>query len=446
MTADGQESMEAEAEADWPAAGFSLAALAVAGLLVLGGGYWAFSATLSGAVIAAGELSIEGERKTVQHLEGGMVEAILVRDGQTVEAGEVLMRLDSTALAAELEIVETRLDEAIAREARLDAERRGAAEITLLPGDLDRYRERDTAARSLLGQTALFEARLETQVQKRNRIEQRIQQTRSEIDGKRGVIDARQRQSTIAVDELKDKRRLFRRRVVPRDVVTRLEREVARIDGELNALKSEAAQAQGQIAELEIQILELASDYRERAALEQREAAADVAELRERRTALQASLDRVEIRSPISGVVLDLSVHTEGGVVSPAETLMQLVPVRSRLVVTAKIDPAQRDQIRLKQPARLLFPGFNQRTTPQLDGAVERIAADALTDPQRGVSYFPIEISVSDAELKRLRESIAVELSPGMPVEVHVRTGERTAASYLLKPLTDNFRRALTED
>lgn len=430
----------------WSALGYSLTALLVAGALVFGGGYWAFTANLAGAVIASGELRIKGQRKTVQHPDGGVVRELLVREGDTVEIDQVLMRLDPTVIDAELEIVETRLDEAIAQTARLEAERLAKDAITLPEEDGARFVERKNARRVLEGQTALFQARLDTQMQKRLRLRQRIEQAEAEVDGKRGQIAALERQHDIAEAELIDRRSLFERRLVPRHTVTSLEREVARAEGDLGELKAEAAQAEGQISELEIQILELDSDYRERATQELRSASVQVAELRQQRNKLLKSIDNIDIRAPISGTILGLNVHTVGGVISPAEALMDVVPDGAELEATARIDRAQRDQVREQQPARVMFPGFNQRTTPELKGKIKAIADDTLTDDRLNLAYYPVVIEISETEMQRLRDSLSVDLVPGMPIEVHVETNPRTAASYLLKPFTDNLYRAVTND
>ena len=430
----------------WSATGYTMTALIVAGTLVFGGGFWAFTADLAGAVIAQGELEIDGQRKTVQHPDGGVVQELLVKEGDFVEAGQVLLRLDPTIIAAELEIVETRLDEAISQTARLEAERRGAEKVQLTDEDRARFRDRDSAERALQGQIALFEARLETQMQKKLRLEQRVAQAKAEAAGKRGQIRALERQFEIAESELEDRRSLYKRRLVPRNTVTSLEREVARTEGELNRMRSEAAQAEGQVSELEIQILELDSDYRERATQELRTAATQALELRQQRAKLLNSLKNIDIRAPISGAVLGLQVHTVGGVISSAETLMDIVPSSASLVAKVRIDRQQRDQVRELQPARVMFPGFNQRTTPELSGKIKRIAKDTLTDERLNLSYYPVVVEIPEGEMSRLRSAINVDLSPGMPIQVHLETKPRTAANILLKPFFDGLRDAVAND
>lgn len=437
---------DADAPLEWSALGYSLTALAVAGALVFGGGYWAATADLAGAVIAQGELQIAGQRKTVQHPDGGVVQELLVEEGDQVERGQVLVRLDPTIIAAELEIVETRLDEAIAQTARLEAERIGATEIMLPEADQERFEKRPSAERTLSGQIALFRARLDTQTQKRARLVQRVEQAKAEVDGKKGQIGALERQFDIARSELIDRRSLFERRLVPRNTVTSLEREVARTEGDLNRLKAEAAQAEGQVSEFEIQVLELDSDYRERATQELRAAATQVAELRQQRTKLLNSIDNIEIRAPISGTVLDLQVHTVGGVVSAAEPLMDVVPDSAELVATARIDRAQRDQVRTNQSARVMFPGFNQRTTPELSGKIKSIAKDTLIDERLNIAYYPVVVEIPKEEIDRLRSSISVDLAAGMPIQVNVETQSRTALNYLLKPFFDSLENAVAND
>ena len=428
----------------WTARRYLYPGLGITLALFLGVGVWSAYAQIAGAVIASAELRVQNKRQTVQHLEGGVVEEIMVRDGEFVTAGDVLMRLDSTSVAANLEIVEAQLDELMARRVRLEAE---GLEAEMTPNEevLERAEQRPQAKRMLEGQKSLFEARRETMQQQLQQLEGRIEQTKDEIKGGEAQIAALDRQLELIREELTANRDLLRRGLIEKSRVTALEREEARLDGQRGALVSQIAQSKGRISEVEIRMLELRSTRREEAITQLRDMTAQIAELSERRTALAESLSRMVIRAPDNGIVLDMTVNTVGGVVSPAEPLLYLVPTEAPLVVEARIETFARDEVYTDQPATVLFPGFNQRTTPELIGKVGKVGADKLEDQRTGMPYYVVEIDVPEQEWQRLRDSIGTELAPGMPAEAHIQTGERSAASYFLKPLMDNFRRAWIE-
>ena len=433
------------AKKSWTARRYLYPGLAITLALFLGVGVWSAYAQIAGAVIASAELRVQNKRQTVQHLEGGVVEEIMVRDGEFVNAGDILMRLDSTSVAANLEIVESQLDELMARRTRLEAESLEGAEISPSEEVIERAERRPQAKRMLEGQMSLFDARRETLQQQLNQLDGRVDQTRDEIKGGEAQISALDRQLELIREELQSNRALLKRGLIEKSRVTALEREEARLDGQRGALVSQIAQSKGRISEVEIRMLELRSTRREEAITQLRDMTAQIAELSERRTSLAQSLSRMEIRAPDNGIVLDMTVNTVGGVVSPAEPLLYLVPTEAPLVVEARIETFARDEVYTDQPATVLFPGFNQRTTPELIGKVGKVGADRLEDQRTGMPYYVVEIEVPEAEWKRLRDAIGTELAPGMPAEAHIQTGERSAASYFLKPLMDNFRRAWIE-
>ncbi len=414
--------------------------------LVIGIGAWSAVAMISGAVIAPAELRVEGDRKTIQHLEGGVVSEILIKEGDTVEAGEVLMRLDPTALAAQIEVIDGQLDELTARKIRLEAEMTDAEAMSPGAEFEQRMAARPTARRLYNGQISLFDARRETMKSRIEQLEGRVEQTGEEIGGAQAQIAALDRQLELIDEELEAQRSLLARGLTEKSKVIQLDRENARLSGERGQLQSEVARLRGRISELQINILETANTRREEAISTLRDLSARIAELSENRTAKRQSLDRIDIRAPLAGVVLDMTVNTIGGVVSPAADLLDIVPTERTLIVEARISPLDRDRIWPNQAARVRFVNFNQRSTPEIDGAVWRIGADKLTDERSGQGYFPVQIRITDEEFDRLKQSIDTELVPGLPAEVHIQTGERSAASYLLKPLTDQLQRAFRED
>ncbi len=417
--------------------------LAVVLVLVGGFGAWAALASIAGAVVAPGRLKVEGERQIVQHLEGGVVSELLVDEGDEVQAGDVLVRLDATRIAAELAIVEGQLFEILARIGRLEAEQINAPEPLFDDELLQLATEREAVARLVEGQRGLHVARLETIQRETEQLRERQTQIREEIRGSEAQRESLDRQLGFIEQELVDQRSLLDRGLTQASRVLSLEREKARLEGEIGTLTAQAAQLRGRITEIDIQLTGREATRREEAITELRDLRTSEAELRERRLSLRDQLDRLEVRAPRSGIVLGQTIFTVGAVVRPAEPIMYVVPTEEALVVEARIEPIHIDQVYPGQPARLRFSAFNQRTTPEVASTVLRVAPDALTDEATGVSYYPAELAISDDVLNELGE---LSLVAGMPVDAFIQTGERSPMSYLMRPMTDFFQRAWRED
>lgn len=434
----------APAAADaWRGTGAMRVGLITALLLVAGLGAWLGLASLAGAVIAPGKLRVETNRQIVQHLDGGVVRELMVREGDMVEAGQVLMRLDDRQLAAELAIVESRLFDAMARAARLEAEQTDASALRFDEELLALAQTRDDVAALVEGQRGLFRARRETAARETEQLRERQVQIGEEIAGSQAQMDSLGIQLGFIEKELTDQRSLLDRGLTQQSRVLALEREKARLDGSLGALRAQIAQARGRITEIEIQIVGREATRREEAIAELRDLRVTEAELKERRLALRETIDRLEIRAPRSGAVLGLTVFTEGAVIRPAEPVLYVVPSESSLVVDASIEPQSIDQVWAGQPARLRFSAFNARTTPEIEGTLRRVSADALVNETTGQSYYTAEITIGEEGLAALE---GLTLVAGMPVEVFLQTGERSPLSYLLRPFTDFLSRSMRED
>lgn len=412
-------------------------------VLVFGLGAWSVLASLAGAVIAPGKLRVESNRQVVQHLDGGVVRALLVREGDTVAGGQVLMRLDDRQLLAELAIVEGRLFDAMARSARLEAEQLNAAAPVFDPELLALVPVRPEVAGLVEGQRGLFAARAETIARETEQLRERQTQIGDEIAGAEAQRASLATQLGFIEQELADQRSLLVRGLTQATRVLALEREKARLDGSLGQLAAQIAQARGRITEIEIQIVGREATRREEAIAELRELRVAEAELKERRLALRETIDRLEVRAPRSGTVLGLTVFTEGAVIRPAEPVLFVVPSESVLVVDASVEPQHIDQVWAGQPARLRFSAFNARTTPEIGGTLTRVSADALANEQTGQSFYTAEVAISEEGLAALE---GLTLVAGMPVEVFLQTGERSPLSYLLQPFTDFLSRAMRED
>ncbi|MFL5124833.1 MAG: HlyD family type I secretion periplasmic adaptor subunit [Microvirga sp.] len=415
-----------------------LGGLAVVALLAGGVGGLAATTELSGAVIAPGSLVVDSNVKKVQHPTGGVVGELRARDGDKVKAGDIVVRLDETITQANLAIVVKSLNELQSRLARLEAERDNVDAI-VFPAELLARADDPELARSMTGERNLFEFRKSARAGQKAQLRERIAQLKEEIQGLTGQVAAKKRETELIGQELEGVRDLWRKNLVQIQRVTALERDAARLEGERGQLIASTAQAKGKISEIELQILQIDQDLRSEVAKDLREVQGKIAELVERKVAAEDQLKRIDIRAPQNGMVHQSTVHTVGGVITPGEAIMLIVPEADALTVEAKLAPQDIDQVRVGQTAALRFSAFSQRTTPELDGVVSRVSADLTTDQRTGAAYYVVRITLSDSEIARLE---GLRLVPGMPVEAFIRTGERTVLSYVMKPFTDQITRS----
>lgn len=415
----------------------------LASLIFLGGiGGWAAATNLAGAVVATGHFVVNSYVKKVQHPTGGVVGEILAREGQQVTAGDVVMQLDATQTRANLAIVTKRLDEFAARRARLRAER-DEAEMISFPLELEMRENDPDIAQLVAGERKLFELRREARLGQKAQLRERVQQYEKEVRGLLAQEEAKVRGVALIERELKGVRELWEKGLIPIQRMMALEREGANLDGERGRLVEAQAQSSGKIAETRLQIIQINQDLRSEVASSLRDIEGQTAEYVERKVTAEDQLKRIDIVAPQSGLVHELAVHTVGGVISPADTIMLIVPDSDRLALEAQIMPQDIDQTRLGQRAVLRMSAFNQRTTPELNGEVSRIAADLTQDQKSGLFYYVVRIAVPPQELARLGK---LTLVPGMPAEAFIQTGERTVISYLVKPLRDQINRAFREE
>ncbi|WP_126399145.1 HlyD family type I secretion periplasmic adaptor subunit [Blastochloris tepida] len=410
-------------------------------LMVGGIGSWAATSELSGAVVGPGTIVVESNVKKVQHPSGGVVGEILVKDGSQVETGQLLMRLDETVTRATLGVVRSQLDEFTVRQARLNAENEDRQEIAFPASLLARSGE-PAVTLALESERRLMESRRESREGQRAQLRERIGQTREEIAGLTGQREAKDRELALIREELAGVGELYKKNLVSIQRLMQLRREETRVSGERNQLVTDSARAKAKISEIELQILQLDQDFRTQVLRELREVQGKIAELTERVAAAEDMLKRVEIRAPQRGVVYQMSVHTVGGVVSPGETLMLIVPRADELVVEARIAPSDIDQVSIASATLVRILAGNQRTTPQLQGEVTWVAADLTKDQQTGQSHYLVRVTLPASEVAKLGE---LKLVPGMPAEVFVQTGERTALQYLMKPLHEQIARTFIE-
>jgi membrane fusion protein, type I secretion system len=418
-----------------------LAGITIVAVLAAGVGGWAGTTVLSGALIASGSIVVDSNVKKVQHPTGGVIGALLVRDGDRVNSGDIVARLDQTVTRANLAIITKGLDELIARKARLESERDGSDEIVFPRQLMDRANEPEIA-HIMQGERKLFELRRSARSGQKAQLRQRSAQLLEEIVGLTAQQQAKVREISLITRELEGVRELFKKNLVQISRLTQLEREATRLDGERAQLVAAVAQAKGKIAEIELMIIQIDQNLSSEVAKEMREIEAKIGEFVERKISAEDQLARVDVRAPQEGTVFQLSVHTVGGVIGPGETLMLIVPDSDSLTVEAKINPQDIEQLQINQKTLLRFSAFNTATTPEIYGYVSRISADISSDQRTGQTFYTVRISIPPAQLLRLG---AVKLVPGMPVECFIQTEERTPISYLLKPLRDQMMRAFRE-
>lgn len=423
----------------------NLAGFALMIVMVGGFGGWAATAELSGAVVTSGTLVVESAVKKVQHPTGGVVGELLVKQGAAVEAGQIVMRLDDTVTRSTLGVVRSQLDELMAREARLLAEREGTDAVEM-PAELTARRGEKAVNSAVAGELKLFEARRTGRSGQRSQLRERVGQSREEIVGLSALQQAKEREIVHIDDELIGVNELWKKQLVPMSRLKMLEREKARLEGERGQYIADIARARGKISETELQILQLDQDFLTEVLKDLRDTQGRIAELKERLTAAEDQLKRIDIRAPQAGIVHQLSVHTVGGVIAAGDTVMQIVPDGDNLVVEARVAPQDIDQIETGAAAHVRIMAGNQRTAPDLDATVTLVSADLTHDPpsgtQPGAAYYLIRLSLPPAEIRKLN---GLKLVPGMPAETYVQTYARTPLEYLLKPLHDQIARTFRE-
>lgn len=427
----------------WSAARFVwLGMLALVGLL--GGlAYWSVTTEIAGAIVTSGKVEVESNRQIVQHQQGGVVGEILVTDGDTVTAGQVLLRFDAVLTESELAITEGQLYELIGQKSRLLAERDGVDTITFDAEIVEAARTLPKVAELIDGQEGLFMARRASLGEAIAQWNERGLQINNQIDGSQAQLAALNEQAELLGQELADQQSLLANGLTQASRVSALRREVASMLGQIGALNAEIAQYRGRLAEIEIERLKLASSMREEAITALRELQSREIELRQNRLSLLEVLNRLTLRAPRGGVVYGLTVHTTRAVVQPAEPIMYIIPQDEPLIIRTQIPTQHIDQITVGQPATLRFSSFDQRTTPELFAEVANVSPDVFVDERSGASYYAAELRPNAGELDKLA---GLALIPGMPVEAFIKTDARTPFDYLIKPLANYFNRAFRED
>jgi len=409
--------------------------------LVFGLGAWAAVTRIAGAVVTAGALEVEGKRQVVQHPLGGVIKAINARNGDEVVEGAILVELDGENLGPELDTVEGQWFEILARKSRLDAERDGAATITFHPELVSRQAD-PKIADLMRAQQQQFDARRKLQGEEAAQLREQQTQIARQNDGLEALVVSTRDQVTLIGKEIAAQQELMGKGLTQMTRLLTPQRELARLQGTAGQVEASLAENRGKVAELEIELVRLTSKVREEAIAELRELEFREIELREKRRSLKDQIARLDLRAPSSGIVYGSTVDTLRGVIRAAEPVMYVVPKGSPLVVKVRVETIHIDQVHVGQPAGLRFSAFDQRTTPEVTGHVIKVSADAYLDEKMGFQYYEAEIALDEGQAELLDH---VTLLPGMPVEAFIRTADRSALSYLVKPMSDYFTRAFRE-
>ena len=411
-------------------------------ILIFGLGGWSAFANIASAIVSSGMIEVEGNRKVVQHPDGGVVGEINVQDGDYVDAGEVLIRFDDTLLRSELAIIEGQLYEMVARRGRLDAERDGQDTIAFDEELVTLAAARPDIAELIDGQERLFAARRESRTKEAEQLAERKVQISNQIVGAEAQLSALREQLDLIGEELADQQSLLDRGLSQASRVLALQREQAALNGSVGELIASIAESRGRITEIEIEILKLETQTREEAISTLRDLQFREVELREKRLSTLETLSRLEVRAPVAGVVYDMQVYALRAVVRPADPVMYIIPQDQPLVISSRIPSIHIDQVRVGQEATLRFSAFDQRTTPEIRGQVTKVSADVFTDENTGANFYRAEILPLEGEVTKLGD---LQMVPGMPVEAFIKTGDRTPFNYLVKPLTTYFNKAFRE-
>ncbi|MBC6718648.1 HlyD family type I secretion periplasmic adaptor subunit [Aurantimonas sp. DM33-3] len=422
------------------ARGTILLGLAVVGTTFFGAGVWASTAPLASAVNAPGTVIIAGKRRTIQHLEGGIIKELHVREGQEVEAGQVLITLDPTQANATVMRLRNQLDTQLALEARLNAERNGDDAVTF-PEELTARADDPKVSQILAGQRQEFDERRKTLVGTVELLQQKILQLDRIIDGLKSQRVSKEDQVGLIQEELGALQILLKKGLTNKSRVLELQRGSAQLNGDIGDIVAQIGRSEQQISEANMQIIQTSQQFREEVVAQLRETESKGADLRQQLLVAKDIVGRQEIRAPQSGTIQTLAVTTIGGVIAPGEVLMEIAPKDGNFLVEAQVSPLDIDNVSVGQEAEVRFSALDLRTTPVVMGKVISRSGDRIEAPNRS-PFFRVQVETPPSEMKKLDSR---KLQAGMPAEVLIQTGERTLINYLVKPLTDQLSRGMNE-
>jgi HlyD family secretion protein len=425
----------------------TIAGVLIMAVVTMGFGVWGNVAPIAGAVVASGVFVVTGQNKIIQHLEGGVIREIYVREGDTVEAGQLLLELDDTAASAELQRLFLRRIRLSAMDARLQAEMREEPEIKL-PAEIGDWLSRSPEVKEIVdSQQMTFTARRNNLNSDIKSIDESIKALDERIRGSRVQLDAVKRQIALLDEEIEVKDRLVQAGLVRKPELMVLQRTKANLEGEVGRIMGDIGDAKERVARAVEQINGVRKTAIKTAVEQMHEVRGELADVRERMLSAKGVLDRVRVTAPVSGVVVKLRYHTRGGVVEAGKNIMELLPLKDELIIEARLRPQDIDSVKHGQQAMVRLTALNQRITPMVSGDVVYLSADTLADEKKSQQVGPTDIYLVRVRLNR-EESMALpgfSPTPGMPAEVYIKTAERTFFQYIVRPIHDSMMRAFRE-
>jgi len=415
--------------------------IVAAGAFISGFGGWAALAPLSSAAVGPGEVRVESHSKTVQHMEGGIIRKIFVREGDQVHQGQLLLRIDDTQAAARLAILSSQSIALKALERRLLAERDGLQKV-IFPADLEAQCAEPAMRSVCAGQEKLFEDRTRTLQGQTDILNRRIDQLHSEIEARQAQVASLAAQLRMTADEIRSVEPLVKEQLLPRPRLLNLQRQAAALDGGRGEERALIAKAEQAIGEAQMQAADLVNKYQTEVGSMLRETQDKLADIEEKRRAAADVVRRTDVLAPDAGKIVNLRYFTIGGVVKPGEPILDIVPQNDKLIIQSEIRPLDIEAVHRGLPAEVRLTAYKQRRTPSVHGTVTYVSADRIVNERNGQSYYRANIEIDSGELVRLQN---VRLYPGMPALVLIKTGERTLMQYLLDPISDSFARAFRE-
>lgn len=419
--------------------GWIVVLLGVGGFLL-----WAMLAPLDKGVPLQGTVAKETNRKTVQHQTGGTVQDILVKDGDVVKAGQVVIRMNSVNANSNYEITDAQYLTALATQARLQAERVGSSKISF-PTELTSRRKEPKVAELIALQEQLLASRQSSLRNEMGGVDESIAGLKMQIQGLQESRDSKKEQMGFIKEQLAGMRDLAKDGYVARNRLLELERTYAQLSGALSEDIGNIGRAQRQVAELTLRKAQRSEDYQKEVRTTLSDAQRDADALQAKRAAQQFELSNVEVKAPVDGTVVNLAVFTRGGVVGPGAKLLDIVPTDDPLIVEGMLPVNLVDKVHPGLKTELIFSAFNTNRTPHIDGEVEQVAADRTVDEKTGAAFYRVRARVTPAGAKQIAAH-HLNIIPGMPVELFVKTGERTMMNYLLKPVFDRAKSSMTEE
>lgn len=415
----------------------------VIGVFVVGFGLWAAVTPLSSGISAPAEVRADSNRKTMRSREGGTVRQIRVKEGQYVRAQQPLLTFDDIEAKAAFDVYQSQYDVLRAQAARFSAEAAGRASLQI-PQELRAKAADPRVAQLIQDQELLFSTRLQLHQSQAGVLDQRIAQLETQITGLQAQVDAVNEQARLTEEELEGYRKLNAQGFAPKTLILRYERQLAELKGRRGQLNAEVARVGQQMGETRIQLVSLRNQRASEAAEGVRDTQTRLSDVVPRLATARQNFQATVVRAPVNGYVFNLTQFTVGGVVAPGEVVMDIVPAGVPLTVSAMVKPEDVDQVKIGMDARVRLTGLNQRFSDDLQGKVAVVSADRITNQQSGVSYYRVDLQLRPTELKKLRKG--VELTPGMPAQALIVTGQRTVLGYLLAPITETLHDAFREE